>query len=177
MCLDFGRKARNAGPVSILGSYTITGVDQELIFSPNAIEYMRMQRQSKIWQAEAGGQLFAKVTPCEIFVVEATGPRATDVRTRTTYRPDRRAEQEEIHDRFKRGLVYVGDWHTHPDKLPSPSARDAHSMVECFSKSRHNLRAFILVIVGSGSDWLDSFVALYSGKGVLQMLQGRGAKE
>jgi hypothetical protein len=60
--------------------------------------------------------------------VEATGPRRTDRRTRTSSVPDRRAEQREIDDRFRRGLHFLGDWHTHPKNIPHPSGPDVASL-------------------------------------------------
>src|SRR3546814_8042190 len=71
-----------------------------------------------------------------------------DRRTRTSYIPDRRAEQAEIFDRHARGLHYVGDWHTHPERYPQPSSPDAQSIAECVAKSTHQLNGFVLIIVG-----------------------------
>ena len=45
-------------------------------------------------------------------------------------------------------LGYLGDWHTHPEREPSPSSWDLESMEDCFKKSRHQLKAFVMVIVG-----------------------------
>ena len=47
------------------------------------------------------------------------------------------------------GLHYVGDWHTHPDPVPLPSMTDLHSISECLIRSRHELNAFVMVIVGT----------------------------
>ena len=84
----------------------------------------------------------------DIVVEEATGPRRTDWRTRSTYRPNRRAEQREIVSRHTRGLHYVGDWHTHPEPIPSPSCDDESSMRDLVMRSKHALNGFVLVIVG-----------------------------
>ncbi|RWE08122.1 MAG: hypothetical protein EOS23_24970 [Mesorhizobium sp.] len=42
--------------------------------------------------------------------------------------PDRKAEQREIDQYFANGLEYVGDWHTHPGKVPTPSRDDIYSI-------------------------------------------------
>jgi integrative and conjugative element protein (TIGR02256 family) len=123
---------------------------QMLVIANSVLRHLRLHRQTKLWHCEAGGQLFAVVSPLELYVCEATGPRPTDRRTRHGYKPDRKAEQVEIQERHLRGLQYVGDWHTHPESIPHPSGTDYSSMSDCFRKSKHALNAFLLVIAGHG---------------------------
>jgi integrative and conjugative element protein (TIGR02256 family) len=129
-------------------AYPIGTSKQLVVFSKPVIEYFLRNRQQRWWHRESGGQLFAEFNDNEIVVREATGPRRTDRRTRTSYIPDRKAEQREILEYHARGLHYVGDWHTHPEQHPTPSVPDDHSVAECVRKSRHNLNGFILVVVG-----------------------------
>ena len=63
--------------------------------------------------------------------------------------PDRYAEQMEIDYWHQKGLHYVGDWHTHPESVAQPSAADIQSIRDSFSKSRHSLHGFLLVIIGT----------------------------
>jgi len=128
--------------------YPIGTSGQVLILTDPVGEHLRRYRQQRWYQREAGGQLFARFDGGRIIVEEATGPRRTDRRTRTSYVPDRRAEQAEILERHRRGLHYVGDWHTHPEALPGPSRPDASSIAECVAKSKHDLNGFVLVVVG-----------------------------
>jgi integrative and conjugative element protein (TIGR02256 family) len=128
--------------------YPIGTSGQKVVLADSVVEHLRRNRQLKRGQPEAGGQLFARIEGAEIVVVEATGPRRTDRRTRTTYLPDRNAEQAEIIERHARGLHFVGDWHTHPDARPQPSHRDLESMTECFANSAHCLKGFLLLIAG-----------------------------
>jgi integrative and conjugative element protein (TIGR02256 family) len=129
-------------------AYPIGTSGQTVILADGVVEYLIRHRQLKRGQTEAGGQMFARIEGGEITVVEVTGPRPTDRRTRTAYLPDRKAERAEIADRFARGLHFVGDWHTHPDGRPRPSGPDLESMTECFNKSAHSLNGFLLLIVG-----------------------------
>lgn len=128
--------------------YPIGTSGQVLILTDPVVEHLRRHRQRRRYQREAGGQLFARFDGGRITVEEATGPRRADRRTRTSYLPDRRAEQAEILERHARGLHYVGDWHTHPEPLPQPSRPDAESIAECVAKSIHQLNGFVLVVVG-----------------------------
>lgn len=79
----------------------------------------------------------------------ATGPRQSDRRTRYGYVPDRKAEQEEINRMFAKGLLFIGDWHTHPERLPQPSHSDLRSIRNVFRASKHHLPAFLLLIAGT----------------------------
>ena len=128
--------------------YPIGTSGQVLIFTDPVVAHLRRHRQLRWYQREAGGQLFARFDEGRIVVEEATGPRRTDRRTRTSYVPDRRAEQVEILERHRRGLHYVGDWHSHPETLPGPSRPDTSSIAECAAKSSHDLNGFVLVVVG-----------------------------
>lgn len=128
--------------------YPIGLSGQRLIFCNKVVERFRKYRQLNWWGREAGGQLFARFALPDIVVEEATGPRRTDWRTRTTYRPNRRSEQREIISRHGRGLHFIGDWHTHPEPIPSPSLEDGLSMGEIVARSRHALHGFVMVIVG-----------------------------
>ena len=129
--------------------YPVSSSGETIVFTEPVVAHLMNYRQNHPWQREAGGQLFARFGAGEIFVEEATGPRATDSRGRTYYKPDRHAERREIFERFELGLHYVGDWHTHPSQIPVPSETDIRNINECFEKSRHSLNGFILVLVGT----------------------------
>jgi integrative and conjugative element protein (TIGR02256 family) len=131
-------------------TYPIGMSGQNLIFLNGVLVHFQRYRQVRWWQREAGGQLFARVEVGQINVVEATGPRRSDRRSRTSYEPDRIAEQQEINERFPLGLHFIGDWHTHPEEGPQPSSIDVRSTADDVRKSHHCLNAFVLVIVGRG---------------------------
>jgi integrative and conjugative element protein (TIGR02256 family) len=128
--------------------YPIGSSGQVVVLSEEVVGKFRRYRQKHWYQREAGGQLFAQLSQSRIVVEEATGPRRTDRRTRTSYVPDRAAEQREINTRHAEGLHYVGDWHTHPETYPGPSGVDIASISESVRKSMHALNGFLLVIVG-----------------------------
>ncbi len=131
--------------------YPLGESGQILVFSDDVLEHFKAHRQVRAWHREAGGQLFARIDGARIIVVEATGPRRGDRRTRTLYVPDRKVERLEIEERFPLGLHFVGDWHTHPEKIPHPSDHDIRSIGESVLKSSHNLNGFLLAVVGSSN--------------------------
>jgi integrative and conjugative element protein (TIGR02256 family) len=128
--------------------FAIGSSGQSIVVSNSVIEHLCRFRQRWWWDREAGGQLFARFTEDSVVVETATGPRVTDRRTRMSYVPDRIAERREIAVFFEQGLHYVGDWHSHPERHPVPSAVDDQSMADCVRKSEHRLNGFLLVIVG-----------------------------
>ncbi len=122
---------------------------QVLTVSPRVLKHFGKYRQRESGSVEAGGQLFARLSSKEVVIEEATGPRGSDLRSRTLYVPDRAAEQAEIDFWHTRRLHYVGDWHTHPELHPEPSGSDRESIRESFIRSKHSLRGFLMVIVGT----------------------------
>lgn len=142
--------------------YPIGSSPQLLVFTDPVLQHFEKHQQRKWWHREAGGQLFVRFELPRIIVEEATGPRRSDWRTRYSYRPNRVAEQREITDRHVRGLHFIGDWHTHPEDVPSPSGDDADSMKESVAKSRHALNGFVLTIVGREGFPRGLFVSLFS---------------
>ena len=117
-------------------------------FSPEVVGHFVEHRQQGRIKTELGGQLFAKFVKNEVRVIRATGPNATDKRGWAWFKPDQRKQNIEIKRLFDDRLHFVGDWHTHPEREPSPSSWDLESMEDCFRKSRHQLKAFLMVIVG-----------------------------
>jgi len=120
----------------------------EVYFSLEVLDHFYNNRQIEPLSRETGGQLFAEIQNDVIYISSVTGPRKLDSRGRFFFAPIRWLEQREIKAQFNNGLHYVGDWHTHPQQIPEPSALDIKSMRECFVKSKHELPFFILVIVG-----------------------------
>jgi integrative and conjugative element protein (TIGR02256 family) len=144
-------------------AYAIPGSEQRLVFPSSVLNHLAKHRQTRWYHREAGGQLFARFALPDIVIEEATGPRRSDWRTRYSYRPNRRAEQREITRRHSRGLHFIGDWHTHPEAIPSPSSRDIESMCELFTLSEHALNGFVLAIVGREAFPLGMSAWLYTG--------------
>ncbi|MEQ5815177.1 Mov34/MPN/PAD-1 family protein [Marinobacter sp. NFXS11] len=118
--------------------------------SDSVLAHFNKHAQHTDESPEAGGQLFANIAKdgSHWVVTSATGPRPSDKRSRFLFKPDRRIERREIHAEFVRGNHYVGDWHTHPQRSPQPSASDTLSMAEIFEKSIHQLPGVLMIIVG-----------------------------
>lgn len=143
--------------------------EQRLVLSDAVIRHFDKYRQRDANDTEAGGQLFARIEGATILVTSATGPRQQDFRTRFGFRPNRRLERKEITMMFRKGLHYIGDWHTHPEDHPVPSSEDVASMVETFGRSRHQLAGFVMMIVGTSCDADGLYIGICNENGVARL--------
>lgn len=162
-------RVRQTGACRVI-SYSIGKSGQTLILDNAVLVHFERNRQRTAKHREAGGQLFACFEGNTIRVKRATGPRASDHRSLMTFIPNRLAERREIKELFKSGLHYIGDWHTHPEPIPSPSHTDVESFQDMFRKSKHKLAGFLMVIVGTSPAPKDLFVAVCSDAGPCELI-------
>lgn len=144
-------------------------VEWELWVEPSVLRHLAKHRQAGPRAPEVGGQLFAAFEKYRVRITRATGPRETDRHSRFSFFPDRRSENSEIKERFVDGLHFVGDWHTHPERHPSPSTIDLASMADCFRKSKHSLSHFVMLIVGQDVSPAGLWVSLHNAKKCVPM--------
>jgi integrative and conjugative element protein (TIGR02256 family) len=142
--------------------YGIPNSGQQIVLTRAALEVFSAYLQQGT-DPEAGGLLFAEFDFPIIRITEASLPRATDRRWRTLFIPNRMLQRQLIKQRFKKDYHFVGEWHTHPEAKPTPSALDLESMSDSFLKSRHELNYFIMVIVGNTSKNLVLWVSVHNG--------------
>jgi len=101
-------------------------------------------------QKEAGGQLFSSAPQHEIVITsKATGPYATDHRSRHAFNPDPLQATLDRKSLFGHGLYPIGLWHTHPESNPNPSGRDRQTTAEFLKAFNGDLNGFVLAILGN----------------------------
>lgn len=147
-----------------------------LHIASSVINYLADHRQLDSEKSEGGGQVFAKIDGECISVRKVSGPYPMDRRARFSFEPDKEIQAKDIRSFFRKGLHYVGDWHTHPERIPKPSSTDINSMQDSFRRSKHNLDSFILMIVGTDEIYLGLYndrewVKLEPAKGSLKLLR------
>src|SRR5262249_32155874 len=89
------------------------------------IEYRQIDSESK----EAGGVLLGRhILGTEDIIVDfVTVPLIGDRRKRYSFFRSRKAHQQAIDHAWEENkgtCVYLGEWHTHPEPLPTPSSDD-----------------------------------------------------
>ncbi len=132
--------------------YSIVGrladTSQTLSIARPVLNHVSRHRQSTPWAPEAGGQLFGTLNAERVFVTKASGPYFGDERSRYRYRSNPAAAQQAIEDQHKRGLLYLGEWHTHAEDYPSASGLDDDAMRLLIANSQLNSDALLMMIVG-----------------------------
>jgi integrative and conjugative element protein (TIGR02256 family) len=141
--------------------YPIGKSGQYLVLNKVVLNHFHKWRQLHPGMAEAGGQLFGVTKGTTITISLATGPRRSDRRGRFFFLADRFSERLEISALHKTGLHYFGDWHTHPQNSPTPSSTDLATMADLFARSKHELHAFVMVIVGTADFSIGLHVSLH----------------
>lgn len=122
---------------------------QSLVLEAAVLSSLAGFQQHDANAPEAGGMLFATIERQCVRIKHASTPHPEDKRSRARFIPNLTAQKDEIARQFSSGLHFVGEWHSHPERYPTPSQVDLQSMDRCFSTSRHALKAFVMVIVGT----------------------------
>lgn len=128
--------------------YPVGQSGETLIVTADVAAHLLANRQLKWWQSEGCGLLFARIAGQEIILCEATGPHERSWRRRFGCAIDPVIAQREIDDRHRSGLHYIGEWHSHPEPVPSPSAQDEATMRSRVMESSHALNGFVFILVG-----------------------------
>jgi len=108
------------------GKIWLLGPQRYLYIESNVISSLMNYRQ-KNDQTEAGGCLLGFYRGSHIHINRCTTPMSGDLRQK--YRFDRRDRYhvitaKEIHKQSGRKCTYLGDWHSHPEDIPTPSKFD-----------------------------------------------------
>lgn len=140
-----------------------------ITFTDECLGVLSSQRQTGWLAKEIGGQLFARFTPESVDVTVATITRGKSRRSRFGFFPDRDAERADVLSLFKQGLHYLGDWHTHPQDLPTPSSTDEWELRDIFVKSQHELPFMLLVVVGTTPPPAGLYVGAVTSSSVRQL--------
>lgn len=126
----------------------IEGLSQELVIQPSLLKHISVYRQVTSWSNEAGGQLFGTIDGELVCGIEATGPYSGDERLRHRYCSNSVAAQGTIDKMAQKGLLYLGEWHTHAEDFPNASGMDVNAMHRLIENSRLNSSSLLLLIVG-----------------------------
>lgn len=130
----------------------------------NIIEKFKMSSKS---DREAGGILLGQVTDDAIYILRATTPNKFDKRKKRSFTCDKDATQIIIDYEFvnsNQKTIYFGEWHTHPEKYPSPSEMDKCMIADQFLNNKLNEQFLILFIQGING----YYVTVYNGKNFYQ---------
>lgn len=123
-----------------------------LVIMPTVVNKLRDYRQMNSLSSEAAGVLIGERRESHIVVHEISEPGEGDIRHRCFVDrrgPHHQAAVDEAFARSSGRLQYLGEWHTHPEDRPTPSATDLGTW-------RRHLAAqdsMVLLIIGRKDIW------------------------
>jgi integrative and conjugative element protein (TIGR02256 family) len=134
-----------------------------IYISDSVIELIKSFKQFGSTDNESGGILLGQIRDKGIYILRASTPNKFDKASRFSFECNKDAAQVIINFEFQNSnkkTIYIGEWHTHPEKIPSPSGIDKSMIKEQFRRNTLNEPFLILVIQGLG----DLYIALWDGK-------------
>ncbi|WP_017518788.1 Mov34/MPN/PAD-1 family protein [Pseudomonas nitroreducens] len=123
--------------------------DGLVYFAPAVLEVFERYIQGE-QDAEAGGILLGHVRGIHVEVLEVTVPTPRDQRLKYFFERMLHGHQRIAEIRWKdsnRLIRYLGEWHTHPEDIPTPSGLDI-SEWQRLAKGRRDGRPMLATIVG-----------------------------
>jgi len=100
---------------------------------------------------EAGGILLGYVYEDHSEVANASYPNRFDLFGYNYFVRSKRGAQPKINKAWTRSngtLIYLGEWHTHFEKYPKPSATDKSLMINSLRTTKMEIDFLFLIIVG-----------------------------
>lgn len=123
----------------------------EIYFSDEVIQIFKSYIQNERKKPEAGGILFGQVLENKIYILKASIPTKFDKANRTSFERSREVAQILVNYEFynsNRRIIYLGEWHTHPENNPSPSFQDRKMIKEQINLGKPNEEYLLLIIQG-----------------------------
>lgn len=123
-----------------------------VIVETSVLKTLDKYRQFYRNQSEQGGVFIGEVRIPHIIITHVTEPGPSDLATRFGFVRKKQHHQRTVDQLWLTSggyLTYLGEWHTHPEPNPLPSAIDLSS----WRKGLPNDRTSIVAIIGQQTDW------------------------
>ena len=143
-----------------------------IIIEQNVVELFNTFRQTRR-KPESGGILLGRVYENEIRIKKASIPTIFDSSSRYKFNRHKNSAQLFTDYEFENSggtIIYLGEWHTHPENTPIPSSTDIKMIITQFRKNKINEDFLIMIIVGL----IDIYIGFYDGKTLIKL---KGFKE
>ena len=115
------------------------------------LKIFEQYRQGKDDLPEAGGVLHGKrLKNGSIIITDITTPQIGDIQKRLLFKKNRELHQQLSNEKWiesNKFSIALGEWHTHPEAVPTPSNVDKKSWRLNVSK-QHDDRVYVFIIVG-----------------------------
>lgn len=124
----------------------------EVIFTKRVMKIMESYRQVKADQHESGGILLGRIFSNRIVVEHVSEPSQADRSGRYFFERNVRIAQQIVDIKWKESggeIIYLGEWHTHPESFPTPSITDKRLISNMLRDSKMEIDFLLMVIVGT----------------------------
>lgn len=142
-----------------------TSEDTEIILSDGVLNLIDHYKQTSN-RLEKGGILLGYKEGNVIYVEKASIPTAYDRSSKYNFTRNKKSAQLFIDYEYlnsKGKITYIGEWHTHPEKKPSPSRRDVTMIKTQYYNNEFNHDFLVMLIVGTDGN----YVAIFNGKSII----------
>jgi integrative and conjugative element protein (TIGR02256 family) len=128
---------------------------ERVLLTPTAATTIHNEAQRSADGNETGGLLLGHIGPdATAFVRSAGDPGPAAVRQPSFVLRDLHHAQRLAAEAFARdGSMWIGEWHTHADAAPMPSARDLHTYLGFLADPELRLGAFVAIILAPTGTW------------------------
>lgn len=120
-------------------------------FKDNVIDTLKRYTQNFPEAPESGGILMGKrLLNGNILVTDITIPQKGDISGRYYFKKNKKIHQQlsdKIWEESLGKIIYVGEWHTHPEKIPRPSSIDLRGW-RLNTRDQIDNKNYIFLIVG-----------------------------
>lgn len=132
--------------------YQFTGFGRTVHIAENVWQAWQQHRQIKTHMPESFGTLIgiSSEDRKQVWIEHVTTPAKLDEQSRSFFKLNDRSHQGHVDDAHTLSYgtqIYLGTWHTHPQKIPHPSNVDLNDWKGCLK--RNSKRPLVFAIVGT----------------------------
>jgi len=129
----------------------------DIVLHSQPISIVEKFTQYKKKDPESGGIILGKIIDKQINILKLSIPTPLDNSSRANFERNKVSAQIILDYEFYNSggqLIYLGEWHTHPESFPSPSSIDLKMLKNQFSNNKLNTDFLILMIKGTEGMYL-----------------------
>jgi len=126
-----------------------------MVMSEATIKTFNRYVQDELHKTEAGGILLGMRRGDHFEIISATEPTKYDIRARTHWQRSRKVHSTVAKQAWQQSngqITYIGEWHTHPENIPSPSFLDINEWHKLSAGCPYR-SGYIVVVVGIDALW------------------------
>lgn len=138
----------------MLRSQPYGSTEARVLIEPEVLARLSIYRQLRPRDPESGGILLGYRRGEHLHVVDATEPHPRDRRSRFGFHRKESYHQSMAVRKWTESgqkMDYLGEWHTHPEQLPTPSSTDIRSWLDITDNKTNPM---VFLIIGISNVWV-----------------------